>query len=207
MQMTEDVKSGDDVIKPPASNQSKVSKETWLRIQADYESGNYKSLAELAGRYGVEGGALEMRVSRGKWYERQRSLRCKVLEGVGKVAETEVQKYLAKAFKRSERLEQLIDSSIEQQPTNAKGLPLVDTDQIDQITRAELRIHELAKSALRIVDSKNVDVTSGGQSIAANFTEAVKKLREMAATEALPELTDEEIEKLKDCRIEGEGES
>lgn len=196
--MTEDAKSGDDVIKPPASNQSKVSKETWLRIQVDYESGNYKTIAELASRYQVGHSGLEKRIERGKWLLKQRALCQRVSEKVAVVQETEVQRYLTKALKRSERLEQLIDSSIEQQPTNAKGLPLVDTDQIDQITRSELRIHELAKSALRIADSKHVEVT-GGLAIF-NVTEAIKALR----SQPVPDLTNEELERLKDCRIEGE---
>lgn len=53
-----------------------------------------------------------------------------------------------------------------------------------------------AKGFLR----NQIDVTSDGKSLAENVTEAVKKLRGLD----LPELTDEEIERLKDCKIEGE---
>lgn len=195
--MSDDVESGEVILNIP-KNKAIASKETWLRIQTDYEAGNYKTLAELSSRYGISDSALEKRVSRGKWYEKQSALRQRVSEKVIEVAETEVQAYLKRTFKRTEKWEKIIDASISQQPTTADGTPLVETDQIDQLTKAELRIHELGKSSLRIVDSKHIEHTGG---IAVfNVTEAIKALR----AQPVPDLTSEELDRLKDCWIEGE---
>jgi len=127
----------------------------------------------------------------------------KVDKGVEKALVGRAEKYLEETFLRSQKYLRLVDASQEFHGSKAPdGTPLLDPEALDVYTRTEARIHELAKSALRIVDSKNIDVTSGGLSIAENVTEAIKKLR----SQPLPELTDEELERLKDCKIEGEEE-
>lgn len=197
--MTEDESRGDDVIKPPSPNSPKHSRETWDKLKCEFEAGTYLSLAELSKKWGVNPITLRTRMLREKWNERQRTLQNKVEQKIEKVLVDRAGKYLDETFLRTEKYRKMIDASQEHHGSKtADNTPLLDPEALDVYSRTELRIHELSKSSLKIVDSKEVQHT--GIVGIFNVTEAIKALRAQPA----PDLSPLELERLKDCKIEGE---
>lgn len=196
--MADDVKSGDDVIKPPAPNSPKYSREIWDSLKLRYESKSFVTLKQLAKEFGVHPNTLRSRIHNEKWSDNQSALLNKVEQRVEKLLVDEVKVYLTNAKKRAERAESLIDSAVSQCATDEQGRPVLDFTQVDQLTRSEIRIFELSARALRIVEAKHMEVT--GAIGIFNVTEAIKALRSQPA----PDLTVEELDRLKDCKIEGE---
>lgn len=196
--MADDDIAGDDVIKPQASNSPKHSRDLWDKIRVRYESKSFVTLKELASEYGVHPNTLRSRIHSEKWSDKQSALANKVEQRVEKLLVDEVKVYLTNAKKRAERAESLIDSAVSQCATDEQGRPVLDFTQVDQLTRSEIRIFELSARALRIVEAKHMEVT--GAIGIFNVTEAIKALRAQPA----PDLSPLELERLKDCKIEGE---
>lgn len=176
-QAKEKALEGERPLKP--LNSPRITKETWVRVKEEYQYGEYTTLEDLAYRYGIKPANLRKTISRQGW---KREVDAKNHNVTQKVAELEVNRvdsYLSEAFLRSQNYRKIIDASIKQAgSTDANGTPVLDFEDIDIISRTELRIHDLTKSALRIPDAKQIDVTSGGKTLAENLTEAIAKIRE-----------------------------
>lgn len=98
-----------------------------------------------------------------------------------------------------EKLSATIDLSQKEWIAEIVSMAMSTPEKIEASSKLKaLELLGKAKGYLR----NQIDVTSDGKSLAENVTEAVKKLRGLDFP--FPELTDEEIERLKDCRIEGE---
>lgn len=154
-----------------AVNSPKTSKEVWRTIKARFEAGSYVSLKELGMEFGVKYHVLRKKIYREKWNEQQRTLEYKVSQKVEEKVLKEVDQatsYLASSFKRALRLEKIADASLSQASLTNEGIPLVDLEQVDILTRSELRIHELARSALRIPSVSQLDVLSAGKDLDKN---------------------------------------
>lgn len=179
----------------------KTSQSTLLACRLEYESGSWKSLTELGNKYGIHVKTLYGRIVREKWDQKRKEILRKVEARAQNMVMKEVdqsQEYLRNAFKRALRLEKITDASLSQASLTNDGTPLVDLDQVDVLTRAELRIHELAKSALRIIPVSQVDHTSNGQSLGDSFVSAIAKLRADANT---PNLSQDEVDKVIEAEV------
>lgn len=179
--------------------EAKTSQAILDQCRYDYETGNFKSVYELAERYGINKNTLHQRVIREKW-EELRLKKVKEIESkLEKKALSVGEEYLLNTFKRAKRYEKIIDSSMENLGSkDAEGNPLLDPDAINTFTLAETRIHELAKSALRIPDIRNLDVTSKGQSLGESLVSAIQKLRE---TDKTPPLTSADCDRILEAEI------
>lgn len=169
------------------------------QCKLDYLIGNWKSITELAIRHGLHPRTLCFRIKRESWEEeRQR----KLTEANSKIEETResiVEKYLKKTFARAEKYERIIDASRDNLGSKDKnGTPLLDPDAINTYTLAEARIHELAKSALRIPDAKSLDITTKGQSLGEDLAQAIQRLRE---NPSVPKLDDSDLERILEAEI------
>lgn len=164
----------------------------------DYEAGDYKNLLELAKKHNLNYQALRDKIYREDWKSKVSTRNNAILQKVGETKEELAKEYLLSTFRRAKRYEKLIDASIEQQSTSNDGTPLLDVEAIEGYTRAEQRIHELAKSALRIPDAKQIDVTSQGQSLGDSFISAIEKLR---ASNDRPKLTDADLKQVLNAEI------
>ncbi len=161
-----------------AGNNAKYTKEHWERVRVDFDTGNYKTISELACRHGMTRKDLDNRMYNERWNDKREIKYKEVLGNVSKIKEDLASAYLKRAAKRFERYEKLIDVSQEQLGSrDAKGNPVLDPDSIGTYTMAEARVHEMMKSALRIPDVKNLDITSKGQSIGESIAGAIEKLR------------------------------
>lgn len=173
-----------------------VERSTWEEARKEYEIGNYKTLKELAERCKVDYQCLRQRIYTERWKDALLTRNDKVLQSMQEVKEDLASQYLSRTFKRAEKYEKMIEASQAMQSTTNEGVPLLDVDAIVAYSKAELNIHALAKSALRISDK--VDVTSGGQSIGDSFVTAIQKLREDANT---PKLTSEQVTQVIEAEI------
>lgn len=173
-----------------------VEKSVWDKVKEDYELGKYKTLRELAERHGVSYQHLRNRSIDNGWKAQVMARTNKIQQVIEEKKVDLVSDYLSRTYKRSLKYEKMIDRSQEMLSTSNDGTPLLDVDAIVAYSKAELNIHALAKSALRISDK--VDVISGGQSIGDSFVTAIAKLREDANT---PKLTSEQVTQVIEAEI------
>lgn len=184
-----------------AGNFSKTTKEVWEQVKQDYFTGNWKTIAELAERYFINPDTLKSRIHHHKWNQEKFAMQRTLSNKVEAIKEDLAKSYLKRAYERTIRYEKIIDVSQENFGSKAAdGTPLLDPEAINDYTLAETRIHELAKSALRIPDvKKDLDLTSKGQSIGESLVSAIYSLRENA--ESVPTLTDEDFKRVMEAEI------
>lgn len=185
---------------PKAFNSPKYTHETWLKVRCDYEAGNYTSQQELAERYGINAQTLRNRIINQKWNQIKQESERLLLDRVGEIKESEAEKYLKRTAKRMLRYEKIIDVSQKQLANDVEnGIPIMDSEALNDYTLAESRIHEIAKSALRIPDVRQgIDITSKGQSLGESLVSAIAKLRD---NQELPVLSDSEKQKIREADI------
>lgn len=184
--------------KPKRQTGPKTDKSTLALIQFDYVNGSFKSIKELATRYGVHENTLFQRINRENWEELRLKKLKELEQRIGEKAQSIGETYLKNVFARAKKYEQIIDASQSQLAANDCGVPLMDCEAINDYTLAEQRIHEMAKSALRIPSTVSMDVTSKGQSLGESLVSAIQKLRsENTATV----ITMEQADALANCEI------
>lgn len=183
-----------------AGNYSRTTKEVWDKIQLDYFAGNFRTLKELASKYDLPERSVRNKICHNSWNrlkeERQRALLSKVNE----IKESEAEKYLKSTLKRVFRYEKIIDASLDNLGSKTSdGTPLLDPEAINDYTIAEQRIHALGKSALMIPDaSRNVDITSKGQSLGESLVSAIAKVRE---SESGLKITSQDVDRIIEAEI------
>lgn len=182
-------------------NHAKTDQSVLDRCQFDYEIGNFKSISELARRYGIHEKTLHARIVREDWEKSRLERLSKIESKIVKKTEDIALEYLSDTFIRTKRYQKLIDVSIQNRTKkDENGDPMLDPDDLNTYTLTEARLHEMAKSALRIPDAKAIDITSKGQSLGESFTSALAKLRKENAGKT-HELTPEDVKRLSEADI------
>lgn len=187
--------------RPSTPSSPKTTKLVWFKVRMEYEEGSYKSVRELGDKYGINENTLHSRIRTEKWREKKEKILVKAQARVEMKVLSELEfknSYLKNSFLRAKGYEKLIDVSKENLGSKTSdGTPVLDPEAIEAYTRSELRIHELAKSALRISDKAEVDIKSGGVSIGESFLQAITKLRESN----LPKLTEEDLKAVLEMEV------
>lgn len=179
--------------------EAKTSQEVLEKVRYDYEVGNYKTITELANRYGINNKSLFARIDREDWEASKLERLRKTEKALVKKAVSLGEEYLLNSYERAKKYEKLIDVSQKNLGSrDDEDNPILDPDAINTYTLAESRIHEIAKSSLRIPDIRNLDVTSKGQSIGESLVSALQKLRE---TDKTPKLTDADCDRILEAEI------
>lgn len=190
-----------EVISSP-KNSPKTSKETWVKIEGCYMAGSFLSIRELGDRFGVHEKTLQSRILREDWKSKREALLSKVelkIEQKTLKAVDKAQEYLSNSFLRAKKYEALIEASIAQNATNERGVAIVAPSDLDAYSRSELRIHELALSALRIPRTVALDVTSKGLSVGESIVTAIEKLR--ANPTQIVDITAEEVARIAEMEV------
>lgn len=156
-----------------------LSKEQWSKLEIDYRTGNFKSIAELAQRYGIKENTLVVNIIRRGWKEEVEKASHELSLKVTKTVINEGELYLKRSIKRVERYEKIIDVSHENLGSkNSEGIPVLDPEAINDYTLAETRLHSWGKSCYMIPDaSRSLDITSKGQSLGESLVSALAKVR------------------------------
>lgn len=176
-----------------------TDKSVWLEVKSRYQSGSYKSVTSLAQEFGINHFTLRTRIDREGWSEKREQLLQKVSEKVeGKVLSM-AEEVLNTGYVRSKRFQAIIDASIGQLGTNEAGVPLAEPADIDNLSKAEVRIHDWQKSCARIAPVAQQIDHKGSVSIEHSLVSVISKLRE--ANTAI-DITPEQLSYIKSCEVE-----
>lgn len=164
---------------PKRTTRPKTNVSTLEACRFDYEIGNFKSVTELAERYGINHDTLHQRIIREDWEKSRLNRLAKLETKMEKIAVNIGEEYLKNTFLRAKKYEKLIDVSIQNRTKkDSEGNPMLDPDDLNSYTLTESRIHDIAKSALRIPDAKAIDITTKGESLGESLVQAIAKLRD-----------------------------
>lgn len=187
---------------PPKRNSPKHSQSKWIQCRTSYERGDFKSVRELGERFGIKEFTLHSRINREGWKEKKEQLLAKVQSTLEKQVVKELTKqesYLVRLGQRANKYEAMLDASAENLGSkDANGVPLVDPDMLDTLSRSELRVVEMQRTALRIIPVSQVDHMSGGKDLGSSFVSAIAKLRESNT----PKLGPSDLQAFKEAEIE-----
>lgn len=184
----------------------KTSFEVLQKVRYEYEAGTYKSISELAVRYGIDPKSLHGRMKREKW-EEERNEKKRALEKLeGKSKEKQIKEWLERVHSRSLKDWKIIDKSLDELggiTENELGelvqVQGVDPDAMRAYISARKMLDDMARRALGIAEpTKSLDVTTGGKSFGESLASAIQKVRENLNT---PTLSDSEFEKIIDAEI------
>jgi len=186
--------------KPKRKTSPATDKATLALVQTDYINGQFKTIRELASRYGMHENTLLWRAKKENW-EDLRLLKIKELQDrVGEKAQSIGETYLKNTFARMKRYEKLIDVSQDNLGArDTDGNPLLDPDAINSYTLSEQRINAIAMAALRIPAISSTDVTSKGQSVGDSIVSALERLRSNGSKPVV--ITEEQIEQIADYEV------
>ena len=162
-----------------ARNSPKHSQATWMEARLRYESGLWLTIREIADEFNIKYQTFYTRLKLEKWDVKRQEILEKAQSKVEKNTLKEVDRqenYRLRLSLRAEKYERMLDASVSQQSTNNEGVPQCDPEQLDTLTRAELRVVEMNKVGLMIAPP-SIDVT-GNVSVAVSIVQAIQKLRD-----------------------------
>lgn len=179
-----------------ADGTPKTPKEVLQQVKYEYQAGTYKSVAELAERYGINQFSLHSRIKREKWDEKKEQILAIAEKNIEKAVLSEANEWINRVKTRSLKDWQIIDSSIDGMVAAAGG---VEPSDLRSYIQARKVLDDMSRRALGLADpSQNVDITSKGQSIGESLISAIAKLRE---TEDRPRLTEEDKRRILEAEI------
>lgn len=143
----------------------------WDRIKVDYFTGKY-SCRELADRFAIPASAVRGRCAREGWNEKRKQLATKIESRAITRALTKTDQWVDVQFNRCNKFREKIMESLDM-----TGGP-IDPQALDQLTKAEMRVDDMGRRALGLVDPQKVDITSGGMPLGA-FSAALESIKSM----------------------------
>lgn len=147
----------------------------WCRIKADYVAGN--RVRELSKRYGVKSQTIQQRVFREKWIVKRQEVQNLVVKNAAATIAARAREWTDAQFSRMIRFRASVSQSLMEvsgDGFNTKDRPV----SLDQLTKAEMRIDDMGRRALGLVDPKCLDITSGGMPLGA-FGDALQEVRKI----------------------------
>lgn len=165
-------------------------KSNWLEIKTAYQNGE-GSIRELAERFGVSLYALEARCKRGKWHKEKSEIVQKVSEKVVEQVADKATEHIKTTITLCDALYADIVRSREQL------LPAIDPAALDALSRAFVRVNQVARESLGIpAPSKSVDIKSGSIDVNVDVVSILKKIREFRKSGMVLDV-DREVEECK----------
>jgi hypothetical protein len=179
---------------PPGN--PKTSQEVLIKVRYDYESGNYKSISELAEKYGINQRSLYSRMSREGWAQVKKEALVKAHHNIKKAVLSEAQKWVDMVKARAKKDFSIIDKSIDDVVSSSNG---IEASEIRNYTQARKLLDDMARRAYGLSDPvQGVDVISKGQSVGESIISAIEKLR---ADSSRPKLTEEDLQRVLEAEI------
>lgn len=179
-----------------SSNSPKTSQTVLDQCRYDYEIGNFKSVMELASRYGINGKSLHARIEREDWEKSRLEKLRKIEKKLSEKAQSKAELWLEKMEESSKKDLEILSSRLNLEP---KELQKLNYEELTALIRTKKVVDDIARRALGIPEPKTqVDVTSKGQSIGESLVQAIAKLR---ADPNRPQLTEEEKARILEAEI------
>lgn len=147
----------------------------WTAIKAAYVAG--RQPRELAAEFKVKIHSIYKQIARQNWTELRREAAKNVLIMSQNSIAARVARWTDATLDRAEKFRSVIGSALSgSENLGADKLPLA----LDQLTKAEVRMDDIGRRALGLVDPKAVDITSGGMPLG-TFQGALEQVRELVS--------------------------
>lgn len=185
------------------------SREELLRIKYDYQSNNYKSVSELARRYGMKECTLHARIKHEGWDEEKEEWLKKASKRIEKTVVDEAGEWVQMVKSRAKKDWKVIDKSIDDlvglQEDSHGNITIVngaDPGAMRSYAQARKCLDDMARRCLGLADApQSVDLKSGGVSIGQSIVDAIQRLRNDPER---PSLTDNDKNKIREKIREAE---
>lgn len=151
-----------------------VPKVDWVKVRAGYVAG--VPVRDLAVQYGVSRQSIYGRVFRNRWTRQREDAQNFIVERAVVSIAQRARAWTDETVSRMGRFRASVLKSLgeTEEKLSEKEKPLA----LDQLTKAEMRVDDMGRRALGLVDPRHVDITSGGMPLGA-FSEAVAEVRKM----------------------------
>lgn len=186
------------------------SREELLRIKYDYQTNNYKSISELARRYGMKEGTLSARIRHEKWSEEKEAWLNKASQSIAETVVSEAEEWVQMVKARAKKDWKVIDKSIDELvglQEDAQGNIIMingaDPGAMKAYSQARKLLDDMARRCLGLADApQSVDLKSGGVSIGQSIVDAIQRLRNDPERQQLTENDKNKIrEKIREAEI------
>lgn len=154
-------------------NSDKTPQSVLDKCRYDYQIGNFKTIEELASRYGMNSVTLHGRMRREGWKEERER---KLMEVEAKLCEnalSEADSWLKTIRETTKKDLKILSSRLNLNEEQIKNL---DYEELTALIRTKKVVDDMARRSLGLSDS--IDVTSKGQSLGESLVSAIQRLRE-----------------------------
>lgn len=173
-----------------------LTREELLKVEYDYLTGNYKSIAELARKYKVKEVTLYARIKREQWDLKRESIVKESDKKIEKGVINEAELWLKRVKERSLKDWSIIDQSIDGLVQSTGGVEPAD---LRNYIAARKLLDDMHRRALGLLDApQSLDITSKGQSLGESLLSAIAKLRQ---DQSVPKITSEEVDQIIEAEI------
>ena len=179
------------------SNVSDVVEIDWEPIKASYLTGKLKP-KQLIAKYGVDAVLLKRRIEQENWPRKRRKLMVQTENRITNRTLSKADMWVSSQHDRAIRFRDKIMESMD----STHGP--IDPQALDQLTKAEMRVDDMGRRALGLVDPKALDITSGGMPLGA-FGAALDKIKGMVDRGEV-RVEDLDIDRLSASEIVKDGE-
>lgn len=146
----------------------------WRAIETDYVSGHLTP-RQLEDKYGVDAHLVSSRAYKYDWIVRRDRVSEKIDQQIVSRAISKSELWLTSQHERCLTFRSKILESLQHADV------IVDPQTLDQLTKAEMRIDDMGRRALGLVNPQQLDITSGGQPLGA-FGAALDTIKAMVAS-------------------------
>lgn len=170
-----------------------LSQEELQKVRYQYETGNFRSVSELARQYGVKPCTLHARIKTEGWDKKRDQILQKTSLKMEKEAVNEVDSWLKRVKERTLKDWEIIDRSIDNIGSE------IDPETLLPFIRGRKLLDDMHRRAQGIADpTHNVDITSKGQSLGESLVSAIAKVRE---SESGLKITSQDVDRIIEAEI------
>lgn len=176
-----------------AGNNPKTDVEVLLKVKCEYQAGSYKSVSELASRYGIPIKNLHSRIKREGWDIEKEELQRKVANSLEKKVIREANSWENRVEERTLKDWQIIDRSIDNIGEE------IDPETLLPFIRGRKILDDMNRRSRGLSDpTHSIDLTSKGQSLGESLVSAIQKARENPNP---IKITSEEVQRIIEADI------
>lgn len=183
-----------------------LSQERLYQLECEYMAGDFKSVSELARKYGIKENTLCVRAKREGWEEKRNQLLQKNSKKITEAIQNEANLWVNRVKERSLKDWKIIDKSIDelvgiQEDANGNVTLIngADPGAMRSYIQARKLLDDMARRCLGLQDApKSLDLTSKGQSLGESLLSAISKIR---ANGGQSKISSEDVDRILEAEI------
>lgn len=169
-----------------------ISGVNWNAVRMDYLTGKFTH-KDLGRKYDIDWNKIRSRCYREQWNQKLRQLDAKVQDRMVLRTLSKADLWVESQHQRVTHFREKIMESLD----STQGP--IDPQALDQLTKAEMRVDDMGRRALGLVDPKALDITSGGMPLGA-FGAALESIKGMVQRGEV-KAEDVDVDRLADGEI------